>query len=293
MLMDNGQESYVREHLWNHNGARGGVINWDLAWVVDNWSQDSCDLWEEIRSNDIFWNVMSFRFTLFHAADFARRMGDSSSASRFDQERQGVEQKINNHWNGKFLWQAGNRPTDSAVIHALISFPGFFSFNDDKVAKTIQHNNGVFCREYKINQDLTKNGQPGLYYGRYPGDHYAGGNPWVLLTSVNAEIYYLAAKEVLKRGYVQDQDISSWGQLLDVQQGMSASALAATLLSAGDSILDKVYQSVKNDNYRLDEQLDRDSGNQKSAQSLTWSYANVLRALKIRNSINNSLLSVL
>jgi GH15 family glucan-1,4-alpha-glucosidase len=56
--------------------------------------------------------------------------------------------------------------------------------------------------------------------------------------------------------------------------------------------MDKIYQSVKTDNFRLDEQIDRDSGNQKSAQSLTWSYANVLRALKTRNGINNFLLNI-
>ncbi len=38
--------------------------------------------------------------------------------------------------------------------------------------------------------------QPGLLYGRYPGDIYAGGNPWQLLTSVNAEIYYLMAEKI-------------------------------------------------------------------------------------------------
>lgn len=229
------------------------MINYDLAWVVDNWGQSSCDLWEEVRSEDIFWNLMSFRFTLFHVADFARKMGDANDASRFDQERRGVEKKIDSHWNGKFIWQSSNRPTDTAVIHALISFPGYFAFNDDKVVKTILHHNGVFCREYSINQKLTKAGEPGLYYGRYPGDHYAGGNPWVLLTSVNAEILYMAAQEIMKNGQVQSQDIASWSQLLDVKEGQSVAQVVATLLSAGDSIMDKIYQSVKTDSFRLDE----------------------------------------
>lgn len=235
---------------------------------------------------------MSFRYTLFHAAEFARKMGDDNDAARFDQERRGVENKIDGHWNGEFIWQSSNRPTDTAVIHALISFPGYFSFNDEKIVKTILHHNGVFCREYSINNQLTKAGEPGLYYGRYPGDSYAGGNPWVLLTSVNAEILYMAAQQIMKKGEVESADISSWGQLVDIHQGQSVSSVVATLLSAGDSIMDKIYQSVKNDGYRLDEQISRDTGSQKSAQSLTWSYANVLRALRVRNSLNNFLLNI-
>jgi hypothetical protein len=82
MLNQNGRGDYVRQHLWNHDG-RGGVINYDLQWVVDNWTSDSCDLWEEVRSSDIFWNLMAFRYTLQAAASFANEMGSGSDASRY------------------------------------------------------------------------------------------------------------------------------------------------------------------------------------------------------------------
>ena len=35
---------------------------------------------------------------------------------------------------------------------------------------------------------------------RYPGDSYAGGNPWQLLTAAHAELFYLGAEAALKRG---------------------------------------------------------------------------------------------
>lgn len=70
-LLDNNQGDYVREHLWNHNGPHGGIINYDLDWVLDNWDSNGCDLWEEIRSNDIFWNMMAFGNTLKYASEFA------------------------------------------------------------------------------------------------------------------------------------------------------------------------------------------------------------------------------
>jgi len=36
----------------------------------------------------------------------------------------------------------------------------------------------VFCSIYPINSDDNNAGLPGNLWGRYPGDHYAGGNPW-------------------------------------------------------------------------------------------------------------------
>lgn len=51
----------------------------------------------------------------------------------------------------------------------------------------------TFCSEYQINQVDTKAGEPGVLMGRYPGDSYAGGNPWQLLTAVLAKTFYQGA----------------------------------------------------------------------------------------------------
>lgn len=58
-------------------------------------------------------------------------------AGRYENLRRQVEQKIEGHWNGKYLQEASNRPDDTATIHALVSFPYYFNLNDDKVIKTI------------------------------------------------------------------------------------------------------------------------------------------------------------
>ena len=39
----------------------------------------------------------------------------------------------------------------------------------------------------------------GVLIGRYPGDSYAGGNPWQLLTAVTAELFYLGGQATLKK----------------------------------------------------------------------------------------------
>ena len=42
---------------------------------------------------------------------------------------------------------------------------------------------------------------------------------------------------------------------------------------------------MKDDGGRIDEQIDRDAGGQKSAKGLTWSYANILHSLHTRKGL--------
>jgi glucoamylase len=47
----------------------------------------------------------------------------------------------------------------------------------------------------------------------------------------------------------------------------------------------RLYQKVKGDNGHISEQIDRNSGAQKNAKDLTWSYANILSAMKEREKV--------
>jgi len=94
------------------------------------------------------------------------------------------------------MTESDNRQKDTAVIHAFSSFD-IISLTDDRVAKTIKTLALTFCSEYQINQQDTKNGEPGVLMGRYPGDSYAGGNPWQLLTAVLAKTFYQGASVAL------------------------------------------------------------------------------------------------
>lgn len=84
------------------------------------------------------------------------------------------------------MTESSNRQKDGAVIHALTSFPEKYGYTDAKVASTIKVLAQTFCLEYQINQDHDKQNISGILIGRYPGDTYAGGNPWQLLTAVLA-----------------------------------------------------------------------------------------------------------
>ena len=67
-----------------------------------------------------------------------------------------------------------------------------------------------------------------------------------------------------------------------VRNIVTANDLATAQLAAGDSVMSRLWDYVNSDDGRIDEQIDKNTGVQTSAQGLTWSYANILHALKIR-----------
>jgi len=86
---------------------------------------------------------------------------------------------------------------------------GVFGPTTTEVASTIEVYNRVFCGEYDINSNDTEAGIPGILYGRYPGDSYAGGNPWVLNSAYLAYNFYNGASELLTTNKMLSEDEKS------------------------------------------------------------------------------------
>lgn len=42
-----------------------------MEYVVEKWADATCDLWEEIRVTDLFWNRLTTRHALLLGAEFA------------------------------------------------------------------------------------------------------------------------------------------------------------------------------------------------------------------------------
>lgn len=119
--------------------------------------------------------------------------------------------------------------------------------------------------------------------GRYPGDSYAGGNPWQLLTAVLAKTFYQGANVLMKsNGFLKEEDKQAWFGLLKIPENASLREQVKAAIEAGDAVMYKLYQHVKGDNGHIAEQIDRNNGVQKSAGDLTWSYANILSAMRER-----------
>ena len=79
VLFNNGQSSVVTQYLWTTGAYNGGAIKYDLDWVASNFiGYETCDLWEEVRNKEFFWNYYNTRKALVIGAKFASKMGDSS-----------------------------------------------------------------------------------------------------------------------------------------------------------------------------------------------------------------------
>ena len=157
----------------------------DMEWLTANWQSNGCDLWEEARNTDFFWGRMAFVDSLKAAASFATAMGKADLATKYTSTAGDIKQTLSKHWTGTYLTESDNTDTyhthgiDGATIHAIASFPNsVYGATSKETAATIKNHVDAFCAEYKINRIDTAAKVPGILIGRYPGDHYAGGNPW-------------------------------------------------------------------------------------------------------------------
>jgi len=277
---------YTSEDLW-------ALIKVDLDWQAANWQQEGCDLWEEIRSDDFFWNRFTMRAALTKGASFAKFKGDDTRSSIYAGAAKAVEATLGEHFSNGFVFEAQSRQQDAAVICAFNDGylgDGVFAPTSEEVAGTVDTLNKLFCSSFIVNQNDTAAGIPGILYGRYKGDHYAGGNPWVLLTSALAELLYSGATEIAQSNgaALTAEAQAKWADALglsaDHKARVSGAAIdmAEALAGAGDGVLLRLRHHVAPRGFHLDEQIDRNSGVSMAAKDLTWSYATTLKAMHKR-----------
>merc|ERR1711992_35664 len=193
MILNNaGQSDTARNEVWP-------LASFDMEWVLGNWQSEGCDLWEEVRSNDFYFNRAGYIYSLNTAANFAEMIGESGQEYR--NKANEILEATKPHYGkfGDYIYECDNRPQDGAVIHSIATFGEYiYGPSSNEAAATIRQLTKSFCREYKINQDAIGAGESGIVIGRYPGDGYAGGNPWQLLTAVLGETFYLGAQSTVK-----------------------------------------------------------------------------------------------
>jgi glucoamylase len=263
----------VADRVWN-------VIKADLDWISANYTSDGCDLWEEVHSTDFFWNRFTMRKALLQGAKFAQ-VKDAARASKYSSIAATIEKALADHVQSDgFVCEANNRCKDTAVIEAFnVGYmgDGVFAPLNKEVIATLLGLSQTFCRDYALNAEAANQGIPGVLFGRYEGDSYAGGNPWVLLTASAANLLYRQAEELAKG----TQPTKLAGALLD--QLVGGKVTANSLLGAGDAILVLMKKYLSN-GMHMNEQIDRNTGALLSAKDLTWNYANVLKAMAARKA---------
>jgi glucoamylase len=261
------------------------IIKYNLDYIVYGYASNTCDLWEEITSNDFFWNRVTMAKALSLGYKFAEKLGYKNDASNWLKISQTIKADIySNHWNGFYYYESNNRPIDGAVIVALNdgydSEDNFLNPLSFEVASTIYHYNLVFSSEYPINKNDM--GYYGILYGRYPGDVYAGGNPWILTTAALASLMYRIHNELKLGKVMSGETMTIWLNAFNINN--FPSDLPSFFKSQGDGILNRIKHYIKSYNFHMYEQIDKNNGQQISAYDLTWSYAEVLNAIKWRDS---------
>lgn len=123
---------------------------------------------------------MGYVDSLKKSAAFAKTVNQNDKAATWEKLASTITDSLSEHWNGTYLYEAKGREQDGAVIHAIASFGAATAYTptSKEAAATITSYNQAFCMEYPINRADTAAKIPGILYGRYPGDSYAGGNPW-------------------------------------------------------------------------------------------------------------------
>ena len=257
------------------------LVKQNLDWVVENYDSETCDLWEEVRSTDFFWNRYTMRKALKQGAAFAKSVGeDEGRASKYSEIAETLSRLLSSHVDSDgYVFESTNRRKDTAVIEAFNVADmddGVFSPLSKEVVATLSGLSQLFCRSYALNQEAASTGTPGVLFGRYEGDSYAGGNPWVLLTASASTLLYRQAAAAAHAPPAAEAK-----QMLSELLGREPTP--QNLLGAGDALLLLMKKYLSN-GMHMNEQIDRNTGELKSARDLTWNYSNILKAMNARKA---------
>lgn len=276
-LIQDGQKDFVTSNVWP-------VVTKDLEYAEQVWNVAGCDLWEEVTANDFYWQFASTRRGFLAAAQLAGALGDSSKQSQYTTVAGTVSKSMKNHTIDGYIYETAccNRQKDvAALLGCLHDDPSspVFGFSSTEVANTIKTLDDVFD-VYTINK-----GQTAKFYGRYDGDHYAGGNPWVLACAGRAQALYRGATELAKLSEVEANDgrLEAWRRVLGGNSDLIAKEdFVREISAAGDAVMVRLREYVAPLGFHLPEQLDKDTGKFANVHDLTWSYAALFDALRHR-----------
>lgn len=264
-----------------------GRIASDLDYTAEHWAEGSCDLWEEVwdARGDFFWNRFMARAALTVGAKVAAGVGEYRRAKRWRSEAESITSLLETHWDGKVVMESesANRRGDAAVLEAFNEGylgDGVYGPLDVRVLHTLIFMQRHFCAEYAVNYARAGNVR-GVLIGRYPRDKYAGGNPWILLSASFASVLYRASAELRRASEASEEQLTLLRELVG-DSDLAREDLADALLGAGDGILANIKALAPD--LHFTEQLSRQTGQPLGAADLTWSYANVLKALAHRSS---------
>ncbi|OQE13111.1 hypothetical protein PENFLA_c054G09582 [Penicillium flavigenum] len=289
-LLGKGQQAKVSENIWP-------IVSNDLAYVGQYWNQSGFDLWEEVNGTSFFTTAVQHK-ALVEGKAFATTLGESCAACTVAPQ---ILCHLQDFWNGTAL--ISNSPTNgrsgidvNSVLASINTFDPAaacddLTFQPCSARALANHKKLIdgFRSIYGINKGRTTGKAAAV--GRYTEDIFMGGNPWYLATLAAAEQLYDALYQWDRQGAftVTTLSLPFFRDLeANVHTGIypKSSPAYKTITDAVRAYADgfiAVVQEYTPTNGGLSEEYERDTGVQKSAPDLTWSYASFLTAIARRN----------
>ncbi len=255
------------------DGSLGGdvdaLLRADLRYTLRHWRENCFDIWEE-ETGLHYYTLRAAATALADGADWFTSRGEIGEAQTCRADAGDILRILDGYWREDLQFYKSrvlesNAPSakelDISVIFAAIHAGGdaaCHSVRDPRMHATLARLEALFDAEYAINRNRGAGRGPAM--GRYAGDVYYSGGAYYFST--------LAAAEFCFRAAAQSPLHESW-------------------LARGDAYLETVraYTPPSGD---LSEQFDQQTGVQRSAQQLAWSYAAFISCVRARRSLSRS-----
>jgi glucoamylase len=273
------------------------VIAKNLVYLLNEYPNETFNLWEEHRGNSFFARSVQLRcFQAIGSNSFGIPAPSGVAAAITS-----LQNALKSHWNGAYYVSILPQSNagfgyDPNIDIVMASIYGAVPVTDTQLLATAAQlrrqwadsSSNVF---YPINGDDQARGI-GPLLGRYPGDTYdgdvshpvPGGHPWPVCTCNFAELYYQLANAITSSNAIPFDNLSApFFAQIGVTAATSAQQAVTALRDAGDRMLQAVI--FHSDHLELSEQFDGFSGYEKSVADLTWSYAAFLSAIRARGSL--------
>ena len=302
-----------------YHPTKDSLIKSNLEYISQHFTEPSFSAWEEVKGSHFFRSCVQRR-ALYEGAELANEFGDSQAGRYYIEQAKYLEAYMMRHWvedTGYYHEASSDSDArgsglDITVIMGLVYGRMFKTGDAFSVLHTRSLSSAFFilnCFEclYEINLKMKQTTGYGPLIGRYVDDVYDGdqnlyGNPWFLTTNAFAEFYYIVADALLRAGSLELSFMSiqffkqilpeitlDEHQILNYQRNRELfDQIIAGLIRAGDNMMEAVKSFsctyADGSSLHMSEQIDRRSGQQKSAVDLTWSYASTISAAFARET---------
>ncbi|KAF1993046.1 glycoside hydrolase family 15 protein [Amniculicola lignicola CBS 123094] len=311
--------------LYDASMPANSIIKADLEYVSHFWNQSGFDLWEEVDGLHFFTAMVQMR-AMREGADLARAFSDYGAADWYNEQAERLSGFVQAFWDDKKGHLVETLNSDrtgldcALLLGSLHGLPASYS-TDSPIYPP--HSDEILVSLLALVQDqrlrFPINAAPvsteedfpileGVGIGRYPEDVYdgygtdkRGGHPWFLCTASAAEVLFRTASYLTSTSnltitqtglpfYEALLGSSSLDPESDTTYGPSDAifhSIIEHLKSTGDEFLDVIRTHTSGDG-SMSEQFDRETGYERGAKDLTWSYGAFLKAVRARKSMGRS-----